>query len=262
MGKPLGMGSVEIKLKLYPCERQKRYFNLFADNGKDWETGFSQPLPPISQSPDLLSLQSLKHTFEEAIMNHLKQAGIASQGDFRDQERIQALLKLLEWPGPDKKSTEYMELDQFRERRVLPGPLDYEAAGQFQPKSAKQAVPGSPTHRSRQSQIQGQTKPIQVEQAPVQSQQTATTLEAKADIKLPNVGDTFTDEIIRITPKGDVVIRYKNLPAGRVYAFIPAENVGRKQYQVGNKAKCEVVKKYQEGDGWVLECKPASKVKR
>lgn len=41
MGKPLGLGSVEIKADLTLIDRKKRYQSLFSENNSDWETGSS-----------------------------------------------------------------------------------------------------------------------------------------------------------------------------------------------------------------------------
>ncbi|MFA6373748.1 MAG: hypothetical protein WCW68_14090, partial [Methanothrix sp.] len=44
-----------------------------------------------------------------------------------DVERVKMLLKLLEWPGPNRSLTEYMTIEpvnEYRKRPVLPDPLN------------------------------------------------------------------------------------------------------------------------------------------
>jgi hypothetical protein len=43
-------------------------------------------------------------------------------------ERVKMFLKVLEWPGPDRKCTEYMTIDQFKKRPVLPNPFEIETS--------------------------------------------------------------------------------------------------------------------------------------
>lgn len=261
MGKPLGLGSVAISPELYLCNRQKRYTDLFTETGDGWKTGFDQPILKTAPSPNDLSLESLKNSFEQAMMTHLKQAGVSAQGSFHEQDRIQSLLKLLEWPGPDRKSTEYMTIqpNQFKERPVLPEPLDYDPSSPPRQEKASPTPRNQPrtsSQKAQQSQPQKPSTPIETEPEAAPSQKPPP---AADPIKIPEVGDIFTDEIVRISSKGDIVVKYKGLPAGRVYVSIPAESAGGKQYQVGQNARCEVVEKYQEEGGWVLVCKPGPK---
>ena len=44
-------------------------------------------------------------------------------------ERIQMLLKMLEWPGIKRSLTEYMSLEYFKKRPVLPDPLHVKDTG-------------------------------------------------------------------------------------------------------------------------------------
>lgn len=120
MGKPLGMGSVEIKPELYLCNRQTRYRSLLTDQGDNWQTGYN-PQPEDD-------LQPYKDTFQQMVMATIENTGVADPGSFNDQIRVKTLLKLLEWPGPDKATTSYMELEAFEDRPVLPAPVPTEIA--------------------------------------------------------------------------------------------------------------------------------------
>jgi CRISPR-associated protein (TIGR03986 family) len=111
MGKPYGMGAVAVKAELHLTDRAARYGCLFADD--DWAVGE-------------------------------KEAGLAPTNAKRleDLERIQMLLAMLRWPGPDRDETRYLEIEredphakrgkvnEYKDRPVLPDPL--------------QVVPGEP----------------------------------------------------------------------------------------------------------------------
>ena len=130
MGKPLGLGAVKIEPKLYLSDRKKRYTKLFSDNSNDWETAENS-----KDNPDY------KQCFENYIVKQLNYSG-----DFKNLCRIQMLLAMLSWPGPEniEKTTRYMEItrditkyhigspvkrndktvNEYKERPVLPNPLD------------------------------------------------------------------------------------------------------------------------------------------
>lgn len=125
MGKPLGLGSIKIESDLYLSDRQKRYTSLFS--GQQWETSERlEDNPPYQQD------------FENYILVQLQQ-----HGNFQDICRIQMLLAMLRWPGPNDTKTRYMEIErdktkgyrgklakendrtvnEYKERLVLPTPL-------------------------------------------------------------------------------------------------------------------------------------------
>lgn len=121
MGKPYGMGAVKLESHLYLTDRHPRadcsgrYDKLFDDEGC-WATG--QISMPESTK---VSIEAIK-TFERKMLNEI--ADEEKPGSFTELERIQSLLRMLEWPGPqDRQRTEYMDLSEFRERWVLPTPL-------------------------------------------------------------------------------------------------------------------------------------------
>jgi CRISPR-associated protein (TIGR03986 family) len=122
MGKPLGMGAVQIQYDLYLSDRTKRYNQLF--NNDNWEVAetIEQDLP-------------YQQCFENHILEKLLQIG-----RFEDITRIKMLLAMLKW---DKKpSSEYLEVrrymeierkqeprigddpNEYKHRPILPTPLD------------------------------------------------------------------------------------------------------------------------------------------
>lgn len=107
MGKPLGMGAVKIESKLYLNNRKARYSKLFNDNG--WETAET-----LDDKPDYQQM------FENYMLEQLR---IVDK--FQEIPRIKMLLAMLTWQGPKPSQTRYMEIepDEFKERHVLPTPL-------------------------------------------------------------------------------------------------------------------------------------------
>jgi len=110
MGKSLGMGSVAIKSRLILSDRPARYQRLFDGNG--WYTSESEET----------DRQQFKEKFEQCVLGHMNQEEEEKAQTLTQVPRIQMLLKLLEWPGPDT-DTSYMKLEEFGYRPVLPDPL-------------------------------------------------------------------------------------------------------------------------------------------
>ncbi len=114
MGKPLGLGSVKIEPHLFISQRDERYATLFDDTGKAWVSGYPNQENDINE---------YKRTFEQHIVEQLGSAGALQGISLTDQNRIQALLHILNWANkPPQSATKYMELSQFRYRPVLPTP--------------------------------------------------------------------------------------------------------------------------------------------
>lgn len=127
MGKPLGMGAIKIEASLILENRRHRYAALF-DNER-WNTGFTKVDERI---PEFVS------AFDSLIRQRI---GATRQTSLAQVERIQMLLRMLEWPGPDKELTRYMEIErqdpkakrgkinEYKERPVLPDPLHIAGGG-------------------------------------------------------------------------------------------------------------------------------------
>jgi CRISPR-associated protein (TIGR03986 family) len=118
MGKPLGLGSIRITARLSLVDRAERY--------REWKsTG-------ILENEDGSRFRQI---FEDTIISHAKDTGevlLNGQRGLRKIARLDALFRMLEWERrPARESTAYMELDQFRERPVLPTP--HHVAGANEP---------------------------------------------------------------------------------------------------------------------------------
>lgn len=129
MGKPLGMGSIAItNLKIQGSHLQSensRYTKLFASSKDNWHV----PVNDISPNDH-------QKEFEKFV---IRGVGLTDKPDLADDERIQALLTMLEWQGenPGKEwmdMTRYMEIEhqdprrgisynEYKSRPVLPTPF-------------------------------------------------------------------------------------------------------------------------------------------
>ncbi len=118
MGKPLGMGSAHLQPTLYLSARKEemgRYSCLFSKNEK------AQILPVWHRAETPDDTQCFIQAFDRYVLAHMDQNERNNASSLAGVPRIQMLLKILEWPGPQQ--TEYMELERFRHRPVLPDPL-------------------------------------------------------------------------------------------------------------------------------------------
>lgn len=102
MGKPLGMGSVSIGYTLKLDDRQARYTSLF-----DGQHRWFEP-PQDNQTVEKTAIESFRIF-----------AGID------ENPRINQLLALLSWPGPDRSLTRYLQItpNEYKDRNVLPDPI-------------------------------------------------------------------------------------------------------------------------------------------
>jgi len=139
MGKPLGLGSVEIKPHLVLTDRPARYNQLL--DGDDWHTG----------EYDEENMVQFKQAFERYILDQLCK-GQEEQNEVQELSqvmRIQMLLKMLQWPGPEQSLTRYMKIEpqnkknEYRDRPVLPDPLNIESNNETVTFKSKLNVVGS-----------------------------------------------------------------------------------------------------------------------
>lgn len=127
MGKPLGMGSVKIMPVLYLSDRQSRYTRLF--EGEAWHKADRREN----------NTQPFLNAFENYVLAGMDQGERGQKKSLKDVERIQMLLKMLEWAGPDRQLTEYMRIEpvnEYKERPVLPDPLNIEQPTSTLPRSS------------------------------------------------------------------------------------------------------------------------------
>ena len=123
MGKPLGLGSVHLQAQLLLSDRKERYHQLFTEDG-----AWAEAIQPAGADSYIAA-------YEDYILTHIdgKERGAAQH--LHSLLRIRMLLTLLEWPGPAKEQTRYMEIEredpnarrgkinEYRGRPVLPDPL-------------------------------------------------------------------------------------------------------------------------------------------
>ncbi|RIK36684.1 MAG: TIGR03986 family CRISPR-associated RAMP protein [Chloroflexi bacterium] len=123
MGKPLGMGSVQLQAQLVLSDRQQRYRQLFTADGAWDEALTTASVDPFVQA------------YEQFVLSHIHASERGQAQRLSEVLRIRMLLKLLEWPGPPKEQTRYLEIEredpnvrrgkvnEYRGRPVLPDPL-------------------------------------------------------------------------------------------------------------------------------------------
>lgn len=147
MGKPLGMGAVSIRPKLYLTDRRARYAHLFDENR--WDE---------SARPE--NIQHYLNAFETFLLRHLGlETKVQHLGEL---ERIRMLLTMLEWREGDTawlEQTRYMEIEhglekvnEYKERPVLPDPLAVVAGQPVRP-PARQRDVATPTESTAGTRI-------------------------------------------------------------------------------------------------------------
>jgi cold shock CspA family protein len=118
MAKPLGLGAVSVDSALHLTERKARYTRLF--DGDAWATG-------DEDDPQTVWDEAVE-AFETWLLKH-RDLNPSHKSSVAELTRIQMLLALLSWPGPDRENTRYLEIEhpqhgnEYRSRRVLPTPL-------------------------------------------------------------------------------------------------------------------------------------------
>ncbi|MEG3966240.1 TIGR03986 family CRISPR-associated RAMP protein [Microcoleus sp. T2B6] len=124
MGKPLGMGAVNIDYELHLSDRKERYKNLF--NGTKWKTGEEDQ----SQTPE--KEEECVKAFEKYILDWISCQDYPKDRDreqlqhLKQLPRIEMLLAMLQCEGlQNSLHAEYMTIEpnEYKERRVLPTPL-------------------------------------------------------------------------------------------------------------------------------------------
>lgn len=118
MGKPLGMGAVKIDYQLHLSDRTARYNQLF--DGDTWKTGADNQTDTAKYVINAFE----KHIIDEICCQDYPKDHTREQLQHLNQlPRIEMLLAMLQC-DEHPKGTHYMELDDFKHRKVLPTPLD------------------------------------------------------------------------------------------------------------------------------------------
>lgn len=109
MGKPYGLGSVEITYEVALTDRIQRYDNLFDNDG--WNVG---------QKPNIQDdIENAKKEFRIFLTND-KRINPTNAKDIDELPRIREFLALLSWQNrPSEEKTRYMELDEFTGRKHI-----------------------------------------------------------------------------------------------------------------------------------------------
>lgn len=123
MGKPLGMGAIQIRPALVLGDRQERYSRLLDSETKTWLTAEA----PQSEN----DIKAYVGPFEQFVLDNMNPQERDNATSLKEVERIKMLLKMLEWPGPGPSLTRYMVIkpdNEYKERPVLPDPLNIDRA--------------------------------------------------------------------------------------------------------------------------------------
>lgn len=240
MGKPLGMGAVELHARLHLINRSLRYEKLFNDSSDNWQLGENLAAPNV--------LTRLTHDFEEHLLQELNPYPACKR--LADMQRIAMLLKLLEWPGYRTKegdlyledegrpNTRYMTIqprNEYRDRPVLPDSTLFDAP-YFENKSRPQ---DTPVRQLPADQIE---RPVRVEQRdgePEVFPQTATKEQtpAEEDENLPvlppewaraiYIGNELRGMSSFTQGEQGVEVRFWDWNPAQIIGFIPIGLVGR-----------------------------------
>lgn len=227
MGKPLGMGAIKLEHRLQLSDRTQRYAQLFDEHG-GWQLGEQSADPqPIAD-----------HCVAAFHRYMLERCGEKSANNTIDGTlRIQTLLALLSWPGPSDHAryTRYMEIEhgpqkvnEYKLRPVLPTPLQVlqDAEGYI-----------APTIRVG----------------------TASAPASLSSSQLPTVGAIVAGKITNLDADA-AIVEIEQFDPQHVIGVLQTSNMQGRKYQVGNKARFEVIdSKILKNGRLVLELKAQAK---
>lgn len=109
MGKPYGLGSIEIIYDVALTDRVRRYDELFEDDG--WNVG-----QKLNGKDDI---ENAMKEFRKFVIND-KRINPTNAKDIDELPRIREFLALLGWQNrPSEEKTRYMELDEFTGRKHI-----------------------------------------------------------------------------------------------------------------------------------------------
>lgn len=110
MGKPYGLGSIEIKYEAFLTNRGVRYGKLI--NAGGWNDGL------VTENVNR-TIDDAKNRFNEFVLKD-KRVNPSNVKNVDELPRIKELLALLTWQGrPSEDKTRYMELDEFTGRKHI-----------------------------------------------------------------------------------------------------------------------------------------------
>jgi CRISPR-associated protein (TIGR03986 family) len=263
MGKPLGMGAVELHARLHLINRSLRYEKLFNDSSDNWQLGEDLAAPDV--------LTRLTHNFEEHLLQELNPYPACKR--LADMQRIAMLLKLLEWPGylAEKEGDLYLEaearpntrymtiqpVNEYRDRPVLPDPTLFDVP-YFANKSRPQ---DTPTYQLPARRIAQPVRPEQQDGKSEASLHAATVEQAPAKksgeqpILPPALAKVFYigNELRGLSnfTRGEqgVEVRFWQHNPAQIIGFIPIELVDR---PLGQKISVIITRLHQEPGGRIV----------
>jgi hypothetical protein len=235
---------VKITPTLYLSNRNQRYARLF-ENDK-WADSVQQEM----------EREQFTRAFENFVLEGMDAAERAGKEKLEQMQRIQMLLKMLEFPGPDRDWTCYMTIEpnEFKERPVLADPLHIVPSsltrGESKP-APKPKPAASPQGRAEK-----------IAPAPAEKRQAAPPQmpQSAAPVSPYKVGDTFNGKVNNIWGDGTFIIETPKLKMQQGYARVAKADAAGKGWQMGDNASCEVVSISTDAKGRVvLVCKAPTK---
>ncbi len=113
MGKPLGLGSIHIKTELFLIDRIKRYSSLF--KGLNWQQGLVKS-----------DFNKFKNDFEKFMLDNITEKERNNAEVLWDTPILKTLKLMLDWKNTNQKDwskrTKYLDLNDFKNRRILKEP--------------------------------------------------------------------------------------------------------------------------------------------
>ena len=126
MGKPLGLGSIEIESELNIIKRKKRYESVFNKKTNRWCEG-------DEGKKDEKYIADVKGKFDQKLLSKLAKSDLQNIWQLNRLKELSAILdksKLnlskkdnLDW----LKKTRYQTLDEYRKRGIMPTPTEFTA---------------------------------------------------------------------------------------------------------------------------------------
>jgi CRISPR-associated protein (TIGR03986 family) len=239
MGKPLGMGSIRLSYTIHALKPVDRYTKLFGTEG--WETG--------EASVDRPEVDRCIKAFSEYVLAHCGEP-TSIPTKLHGLLRIQMLLAMLSWPGPQpvEQFTRYMEIErrktprigldknEFKARPVLPDPMHVLNLAE-----GRETIRRRVANITREPQTAMRTAPAPTPPSPA----------------LPGVGAIFTGRILELNDQ-NAVIEVPGFKPQRALAVLPNELMEGKRFREGNAARVEVIAVNEPRPGrFVLEVKVA-----
>ncbi len=230
MGKPLGMGAVDLKATPMVRERKSRYEKLLED-GK-WFEGNADRKFDAAQC---------RQAFNDFVLTRMDPSERGGAKRLEELERIRALLEMLRWRD-DSPALQYMEMKKFRHRPVLPDPF-----GIQEPDDAALSSVAQGKAKSGPTKLFVEIPAPEPEPKPVQPKP-----------KEYSVGTVFTGTVREIEDDGAVIVELLGLDYANHYAIIEAADLSGKQFKPGYPARCEILEIAPlEKNTTVYMCKPA-----